>query len=291
MNIKQLNKTINQTPILTNVNFTLPLGEIVGLIGRNGSGKTTLFRSLSGHYLLDSGDIRIQGTSLLSHEQLKNQLFYIDEKEHFLGSYSLKKIGIFYRTAYKTFNQDLFLELTHQHHLPLHSTYKKLSKGMQGLFQMILAICSNAPYLLLDEPFDGLDVIVRKQVIRLLLEHISTGKHCALIASHNLVELEGLIDRALILKDTTISKEYSLDEMRAQAKKLQLVFKTKHIPEQITANAKIMQRRGRVIVAVFENYTPELATEITALQPLLLEELPLSLEDLFEATLNQEAIY
>lgn len=98
---------------------------------------------------------------------------------------------------------------------------------MQGLFNMILAISSNARFLLLDEPFDGLDVIVRKEVIGLLLEHISDNQRTALIASHNLNELENLADRVLLLKNQTIIKDYRLEEMRESAKKIQMVFKTK----------------------------------------------------------------
>lgn len=288
MKVMKLSKMIEGKQILNDVHFELKANEIVGLIGRNGSGKTTLFRTLTGQYLPDKGEIELDGISLLTATQSKSELFYIDEAENFLAPYTLKTINQFYRTAYPNFNQDLFLTLTGSHQLPLHVNYHGLSKGMQGLFNMILAISSNARFLLLDEPFDGLDVIVRKDVIGLLLEHISDIQRTALIASHNLNELENLADRVLLLKNQTIIKDYRLEEMRESAKKTQMVFKTKKIPSLVKEHSRLLTIQGRVITAIFEDFNQDLANKIQTLQPVLFEELPLSLEDLFEANLKEK---
>lgn len=288
MKVMKLSKMIEGKKILNDVHFELKANEIVGLIGRNGSGKTTLFRTLTGQYLPDKGEIELDGISLLTATQSKSELFYIDEAENFLAPYTLKTINQFYRTAYPNFNQDLFLTLTGSHQLPLHVNYHGLSKGMQGLFNMILAISSNARFLLLDEPFDGLDVIVRKDVIGLLLEHISDNQRTALIASHNLNELENLADRVLLLKNQTIIKDYRLEEMRESAKKIQMVFKTKKIPSLVKEHSRLLTIQGRVITAIFEDFNQDLANKIQTLQPVLFEELPLSLEDLFEANLKEK---
>ena len=288
MKVMKLSKMIEGKQILNDVHFELKANEIVGLIGRNGSGKTTLFRTLTGQYLPDKGEIELDGISLLTATQSKSELFYIDEAENFLAPYTLKTINQFYRTAYPNFNQDLFLTLTGSHQLPLHVNYHGLSKGMQGLFNMILAISSNARFLLLDEPFDGLDVIVRKDVIGLLLEHISDNQRTALIASHNLNELENLADRVLLLKYQTIIKDYRLEEMRESAKKIQMVFKTKKIPSLVKEHSRLLTIQGRVITAIFEDFNQDLANKIQTLQPVLFEELPLSLEDLFEANLKEK---
>lgn len=288
MKVMKLSKMIEGKQILNDVHFELKANEIVGLIGRNGSGKTTLFRTLTGQYLPDKGEIELDGISLLTATQSKSELFYIDEAENFLAPYTLKTINQFYRTAYPNFNQDLFLTLTGSHQLPLHVNYHGLSKGMQGLFNMILAISSNARFLLLDEPFDGLDVIVRKDVIGLLLEHISDNQRTALIASHNLNELENLADRVLLLKNQTIIKDYRLEEMRESAKKIQMVLKTKKIPSLVKEHSRLLTIQGRVITAIFEDFNQDLANKIQTLQPVLFEELPLSLEDLFEANLKEK---
>lgn len=289
MKVNNLQKTIDGQGILEKINFSLNPQEIVGLVGRNGSGKTTLFRTLAGHYLLDGGEVTIAGMDLAKAVEQKTQLFYIDELDNFLKYYSLKKINEFYRLAYPKFDQDRYLALLKENEFHQRMSYRRLSKGMQGLYQMILAISSEANYLLLDEPFDGLDVIVRKKVIALLLDHLATHENCSImIASHNLAELEGIIDRVLLLKGKSIVKDYSLEQMREHARKLQLVFRRKGVPAFVKEQAKLLSIQGRVVTVIFEEYTSELADQLKALEPVVMEELPLSLEDLFEANLRQE---
>lgn len=289
MKVNNLQKTIDGQAILEEINFSLNPQEIVGLVGRNGSGKTTLFRTLAGHYLLDGGEVTIAGMDLAKAVEQKTQLFYIDELDNFLKYYSLKKINEFYRLAYPKFDQDRYLALLKENEFHQRMSYRRLSKGMQGLYQMILAISSEANYLLLDEPFDGLDVIVRKKVIALLLDHLATHENCSImIASHNLAELEGIIDRVLLLKGKSIVKDYSLEQMREHARKLQLVFRRKGVPAFVKEQAKLLSIQGRVVTVIFEEYTSELADQLKAIEPVVMEELPLSLEDLFEANLRQE---
>ncbi|MHC5374288.1 ATP-binding cassette domain-containing protein [Enterococcus sp. LJL120] len=291
MKIEHLTKKIDGQLVLDDISVDLTPGEIIGLIGRNGSGKTTMFRTLAGHYLADGGEVLLEGEDLLNTPHLQERLFYLDEQYHFLNHYSLIKIGRFYQTIYQEFDFDFFLNLLQKQQLPLRKNYRSLSKGMQGLFNIILALASNAPYLFLDEPFDGLDVIVKKNVIRLLLENMGAAHRTVLISSHNLNALESLIDRALLLKDNQIVQDYRLETIRQQSRKLQLVFQKKQVPELVKANSKVINIQGRVVTAVFENYTPELEAQIKQLEPIVFEELPLSLEDLFEANLSREADY
>ncbi|MFW7432520.1 ABC transporter ATP-binding protein [Vagococcus carniphilus] len=159
---------------------------------------------------------------------------------------------------------------------------------MQGLFNIILGISSNAQVLILDEPFDGLDVIVKKQVMKLLLNEISLAQKSLLISSHNLIELETLLDRALILKNGKIVNEYHLEEVKGSMKKVQMVFKDKRIPEVIKKNAEILSVQGRVVVGLFKEITPVLKEEINRIEPVLFEEIPITLEDLFSANLTDE---
>lgn len=286
MNIQHLAKNINHKAVLADINVELPAGEIIGLVGRNGSGKTTFFRTVAGQYLPDQGELLIEGKSMLSNPALKEQLFFLDESTHFLNSYSLKKIALFYRAAYAQFDYDLFLQLVRKYQLPLNRLFRFFSKGMQGLAKIILAVCSNAQYLLLDEPFDGLDHFIRQEVIELLLNFQESGK-TLVIASHNLSELETLVDRVLFLKNHTIQKNYHLEDLRSNARKIQIVLREKKVPAFIKENSRFIQKQGRVWVVLFEHYNPALEEQLQALNPLLLEELPLSLGDLFEANLRE----
>lgn len=290
MKVQNLSKIIDQKEILRDIQFELTIGEIVGLVGRNGLGKTTLFRTLNSHYLADSGEIILQGTNLLEDPQYKNELFFIDEKENFFNPYSLKKIAAFYQLSYPKFDLDFFTKLIHAYQLPLNRSYQRLSKGMQKLFLLILAMSSKATYIFLDEPFDGLDVLVKKQMIELLLDAVGNQPISILISSHQLNELEPIIDRVMLLSQHTITQDYQLEALREHARKLQLVFKDKEIPEIVKQNSKAISIQGRVIVALFENYSDELAEKIKALAPLVMEELPIQLTDVFQANLRNEKI-
>lgn len=141
-----------------------------------------------------------------------------------------------------------------------------------------------------DEPFDGLDVLVKKQMVELLLDAISNEPISILVSSHQLNELEPIIDRVILLSQHTITQDYQLESLREKARKLQLVFKGKDIPELVKQNSKAIDIQGRVIVALFENYNDELAQQIKTLEPLVMEELPIQLSDVFEANLRNEKV-
>lgn len=286
MDVQKLTKRIHQKIILDDISFSLPKGEIVGLVGRNGTGKTTLLRTLAGQYLADEGEVWIQGTNIFVSPMFKEEIFYIDEKANFFASYTLGQLATFYRSVYPQFDEIYYQQLMKRYELTKVMRFKAISKGMQGLFKMILAIASRATYLLLDEPFDGLDVIIRKEVIGLLVGYIEESGHTALIASHDLDELDHLVDRVFFLNGATLSSGYELEQTKAQARKLQLVFKTKKVPTLLTEQTTILSVQGRVIVVLVERYTEEFAQKIKVLEPLLVEELPLNLEDLFMANVH-----
>ncbi len=290
MKIENLEKTIDHRVILKDINLTFQQGEITGLIGQNGSGKTTFFRTIAGHYELDTGKILIDQEDIQKNKLLKQKIFYIDEQYNFLSGYTLNKLLVFYQNAYARFNKEKYLTLTKKNNLNPNLRYRSMSKGMQGLYKMILAICSNAEYLLLDEPLDGLDFIVKKNVLGLLLDDVSENNRSIIISSHNLNELESIIDRALILKSNQIQLDYHLETLRENARKIQMVFKTKKVPPVVKENSRLLHFQGRVITAIFEHYTEELKALIQAEQPVLFEELPLTLEDVFEVNLTHEEV-
>lgn len=291
MKIDHLQKKIENKSVLKDISFELGVGEIIGLIGRNGEGKTTLFRTIANHYIKDGGDIYIDNQNIEEHLVKKEKIFYLDTQYTFFNNMKPIKIGEYYHLFYSEFDFERYQALIETYRLPAQTPFKRYSKGMQGLLRIILAICSNCPYILLDEPFDGLDIIVKKQVIRLVLDEISDQTRSVIISSHNLQELDYLIDRALILKNGEIIQDYKLDDARETIKKIQMLFSDHSLPELIKNNSTIIQIRGKVVVGIFENLTEELLAQINELNPLLFEELPISLEDLFTVNLTHEFDY
>ena len=289
MKVEHLSKVIDHRLIIEDVSFELKKGEIVGLIGRNGEGKTTIFRLLANHYGKTSGNVFINEENIDRHRDLYSQLFYIDSQYNSLSGMQPKQIAKMYQELYPEFNTERFVDLMNQHELPINKAYRTYSKGMQGLLQIILAICTNANYILLDEPLDGLDFYVKKQALQLLLTEVADQQKTLLISSHNLLELQFIIDRALIIKGGRLVKDYRLDEVKESVKKIQMIFPNGVLPEVVLNNATLVERKGKVSVGIFNQLTEALLADIYKYDPILFEELPISLEDVVASQVLDEA--
>ena len=290
MKVENLSKKIENRLIIDDISFQLKKGQIVGLIGRNGEGKTTLFRLLANHYNKSGGNIFIDEENIDRHRELYSEVFYLDGQYQSLHGMTPKAINKMYKELYPNFNSERFISLVETHHLPMGKTYRTYSKGMQGLLVIILALCSEASYILLDEPLDGLDFYVKKQALQLMLTEVAENEKCLLISSHNLLELEFIIDRALIIKKGQLVQDYLLDDMKSAMTKVQMIFPKSIIPDDVLENCQIIEQRGKVVVGLFTNLTSEMREHILTYNPILFESLPLSLEDLVATQVldNQE---
>ncbi|KRO24682.1 ATP-binding cassette domain-containing protein [Lactiplantibacillus fabifermentans] len=286
--IQNLTKLIDGHQTLDAISFSIAPGQIIGVIGRNGVGKTTLFRTINGQYLTDAGTVLLDNQVVVDQPALRTQLSFVDPQANFFRGATAQQVQWYYQAAYPDFDNAKFTTLLERYHLPLNRKLRHFSKGMFGLFTIILSVCTQAQYLFLDEPLDGLDVLIRKNILSILIDEAATGQRSIIIASHNLAELEGVIDRALMLKDGHLIHDYELETMRSQARKIQLVYRDKKIPAVVQQHGHVVSVSGRIIVVVFEDYTPALAAAIEATQPVFQERLPLSLTDLFMANLTDE---
>lgn len=284
--VQALTKRIGTQPVLEGITFSWQLGEIVGLVGRNGVGKTTLMRTLIDQYHPDGGRIEISGADVAKVPTRRQDMFYLDTEALFFKRWRLPAIGATMALAYPHFDQAQYLTLLAKHDLN-NQRYANLSKGYQALVRVALAIASQTPYILLDEPFDGLDVIIRKQIVALVIDTVASGKRSVMIASHALAELDGLADRILMLKDTRLIEDVTLEDLRQQAVKLQLVFAGTTLPAVIKTQGRILSVQGRVVTVLFTNYTPTLQQAIAQAHPVLNETLPVMLEDLFVSELRK----
>lgn len=291
LQVSGLSKQISGRAIIQDINFEWAPGEIIGLVGRNGVGKTTLFRTMMNQYVPEAGHVAIDGEDILDVPSRQEQLFFIDTQYNFLSTYRLWELPRFFGTVYPNFDGKRFTKLIAQFKLDPNSQYRRLSKGMRALVNLILALTSNATYIILDEPFDGLDVIVRENIATMVIDEVADQRKGFLISSHDLNELDGLSDRVLLLKDSQLVHDYNLEEVRSRAKKIQLVLNDKVIPDVLKKNSQLIRVSGRVLVVVITNYTPAIEQELKALKPVLFEELPLTLEDLFRANLAHDTGY
>ncbi|KRO04501.1 ABC-type multidrug transport system, ATPase component [Levilactobacillus paucivorans] len=291
LNVAGLSKEIGGRQIIQDITFEWAPGEILGLVGRNGVGKTTLFRSMMNHYVPEAGQVTVDGQNVQQVPSRQQQLFFIDTQYNFLNNYRLWELPDFFMAVYPRFDEQRFTSLLAEFKLDRNSQYRRLSKGMRALVNLVLALTSNATYIILDEPFDGLDVIIRENIASMVIDEVADQQKGFLISSHDLNELDGLSDRVLLLKDSKLVHDYNLEDIRAKAKKIQLVLNDRVIPAVLKEHSQLIRVSGRVLVVVITNYTPEVDQALKDLKPVLFEELPLTLEDLFRANLAHETGY
>lgn len=243
------------------------------------------------HYVPEAGHVTVDGQDTQRVPSRQQQLFFIDTQYNFLNNYRLWELPDFFRAVYPRFDEQRFTSLLAEFKLDRNSQYRRLSKGMRALVNLVLALTSNATYIILDEPFDGLDVIIRENIASMVIDEVADQQKGFLISSHDLNELDGLSDRVLLLKDSQLVHDYNLEDIRAKAKKIQLVLNDRVIPAVLKEHSQLIRVSGRVLVVVITNYTPEIDQALKDLKPVLFEELPLTLEDLFRANLAHETGY
>ncbi|EAF2830063.1 ABC transporter ATP-binding protein [Listeria monocytogenes] len=290
MKIRNLTKKMDDNLVLKDVSFDLKAGEITALIGRNGVGKTTLFSTMTGIYLPDEGDVFLDEESIFKHPEVKQQLFFLEDNMNHFNTYSVQTVVKIYRQIYPTFDEAFFSELMQQFELPMKAKLMSFSKGRKALFFIILAFSVNVRFLLLDEPMDGLDIIIKKQILAIIKDTVKKRGTSVVIASHRLEELEAIADRVIVLKGASVEFDYYLEDMRTDAVKIQVAFKTKKIPDFVKNNAQLLYRNGRIYTLLVTKNASSFLAELRLEEPVLLEEMSISIEDIFTVHLANDKI-
>ncbi|EAD0635547.1 ABC transporter ATP-binding protein [Listeria monocytogenes] len=290
MKIRNLTKKMDNNLVLKDVSFDLKAGEITALIGRNGVGKTTLFSTMTGIYLPDEGDVFLDEESIFKHPEVKQQLFFLEDNMNHFNTYSVQTVVKIYRQIYPTFDEAFFSELMQRFELPMKAKLISFSKGRKALFFIILAFSINVRFLLLDEPMDGLDIIIKKQILAIIKDTVKKRGTSVVIASHRLDELEAIADRVIVLKGASVEFDYYLEDMRTDAVKIQVAFKTKKIPDFVKNNAQLLYRNGRIYTLLVTKNASSFLAELRLEEPVLLEEMSISIEDIFTVHLANDKI-
>lgn len=290
MKIRNLTKKMDDNLVLKDVSFDLKAGEITALIGRNGVGKTTLFSTMTGIYLPDEGDVFLDEESIFKHPEVKQQLFFLEDNMNHFNTYSVQTVVKIYRQIYPTFDEAFFSELMQRFELPMKAKLMSFSKGRKALFFIILAFSINVRFLLLDEPMDGLDIIIKKQILAIIKDTVKKRGTSVVIASHRLEELEAIADRVIVLKGASVELDYYLEDMRTDAVKIQVAFKTKKIPDFVKNNAQLLYRNGRIYTLLVTGNASSFLAELRLEEPVLLEEMSISIEDIFTVHLANDKI-
>lgn len=267
---------------LSDVTMQVPKGAIYGLVGPNGAGKSTIIRHITGAYRPDSGEILVEGRPVYEDPSIKSRIAYIPDDLFYFLSADTMEMKRFYAGIYPDFNESLFEKL--REFFPSINTkrsIRRLSKGMQKQAAFWLALCCTPDILILDEPVDGLDPVMRRQIWRLILNEVSEREITVLVSSHNLRELEDVCDHVGIMHQGRIMLERSLSELQGTVSKVQVAFEQgiPSLPEKF--DILHMSNTGRVYTLIVRGNPEEARSFLDTLNPLLIDVLPLTLEEIF----------
>ncbi len=290
--IKGFSKSFDGKKVLNNIDISVPKGTIFGLIGPNGAGKTTLIKGLTGVYYGDEGEIKIDGQNVYENVDIKSKIGYVADENYFLSSYRVKDIIKFYQYSYKEFNLDRFKELNKIFKLPEKSYIFRFSKGMKMRLSIMLNLSIMPEVLILDEPTSGLDPVIKRKVMNLLLDEVAERGTTVFISSHNLSDLERICDGIAIINQGEVKYSNTIENMKNKIKKLQVAF-VEDAPENMDKWDEIIKvnKVGRVYHLITKDYSEELIDKLEKSKVHFIEELDLSLEDMFIYTLGEEDYY
>ena len=280
---KAVSKSFDGFLALNDLDMTVPRGSIYGLVGPNGAGKSTILRHLCGVYRPDSGVITIEGQPVYENPAIKERMVVIPDDVYYYGSASVREMMKFYRGMYPTFSMERFEQLTEAFpEVDAKRPIRRMSKGMQKQAAFWLAMSCCPDYLLLDEPVDGLDPVMRRQVWSLLMGDVAERGTTVLVSSHNLRELEDVCDHVGILSHGQVVIERSLSQLQGTTVKLQVAFPDGVQPGLPQGMEVLYQSQlGRVYTYIVRGSAEDVQQQVEAIRPLFVEALPLSLEEIF----------
>ncbi len=276
MELKHVTKSFGTFKALDDLTMTVPKGAVYGLVGPNGAGKSTAIRHLTGVYRPDSGSVLLGGEAIYENPKIKETIGYIPDEIFYFPSATLEEMRRFYRGLYPKFDDALFERLKEVFQLPEKTPIRRYSKGMQKQAAFHLALCCRPEVLILDEPVDGLDPVMRRQVMSLILADVAEHGTTVLISSHNLRELEDVCDHVGIMDHGKMLLEKSLADMQGATHKLQIVG-------EIPGDLEILHQSvsGRMKTCIVRGSAWEISEKAQAMDPAYFDVLPLSLEEIF----------
>ncbi len=276
LEMKNVTKSFGTFKALEDLTLTVPRGAVYGLVGPNGAGKSTAIRHLTGVYRPDCGEILMDGQHVYENNAIKARIGHIPDDIFFFPSATLEEMRRYYQGMYPKFDAALFERLHEVFNLPKKGQIRRFSKGMQKQAAFQLTISSRPDVMILDEPVDGLDPVMRRQVWSLILSDVAQYETTVLVSSHNLRELEDVCDHVGIMDHGKMLLERSLADMQGATCKLQIVG---NVPEDL--NILHESSSGRLKTLVVRGSTEEIIARAQAANPIYFDVLPLSLEEIF----------
>ena len=285
--VRELRKSFDGFEALRGLNIHVPKGAVYGLVGPNGAGKSTVIRHLAGICRQDGGEALIGGQPVYENPAVKEKIAYIPDDIFYFGAASIRDMKNLYRAMIPTFSDARFEKLREAFPLDEKRAMRRLSKGMQKQAAFWIALSCCPAVILLDEPVDGLDPVMRRQVWSLLLQDVAERGTTVLVSSHNLRELEDVCDHVGIMDRGRMLLERPLAALQENTVKIQLALPDgKELPDGLDNLHE--SRSGRLRQLILRGSSGELTARLAACEPFFMDVLPLSLEEIFIYELGGE---
>lgn len=280
--IDKLSKKYDKDYVLKDLSCTIKDNSIYGLVGANGSGKSTLLNTIMGVYDTDGGDIFVDGNRVYDNETIKQKMVYVQDDLFFYPSYTLLDTARYYASMYDDFDMEYLKELAKTFNLSLNKKISNFSKGMKRQCALICAICTNADYMFFDETFDGLDPVIRATMKKILIKQMNKKNTTIVMTSHNLRELEDICDNLGLLYQGGILFESDVDTIKTNMFKVQVSFE-KNFDKEDFDDMDILsfKKQGSVAILIIKDNDGKSKKKLEKMKPLILDYLPLTLEEVF----------
>ncbi|MBE7036088.1 MAG: ABC transporter ATP-binding protein [Ruminococcaceae bacterium] len=280
--IKNVTKNFDDFTALKEADIFIEKGTVYGLVGPNGSGKTTLIKCLCGVYRTNAGTITVDGEPVYDNPSLKERIAYIPDDLYFPATYTPRDMAKFYSTMYPSFSWEKYEKLGKLFQLDEKKRIARFSKGMQKqvIFWVCMSCCPDV--IVLDEPVDGLDPVMRKKVWSVILQEVEERQVTVLISSHNLRELEDVCDHVGILHQGEVLLQKALSDMKSDTFKLQVAFNG-DFPQVLSEKLSVLNhtQTGRVHLLIIRGSREDILQQVEAYEPVLADLIPLTLEEVF----------
>lgn len=287
--VENVEKSFDGLKALDGISLTVEKGSVYGLVGPNGAGKSTIIKHLTGVYKADSGSVLINDEPVYENPKVKEKISYIPDELFFINRASVKQMMKFYRNVYKDFDMERFEKLKEVFSsININKPICRLSKGMQKQAAFWLTICCNPEIIILDEPVDGLDPVMRRQVWSLLLQDVAERSTTVLVSSHNLRELEDVCDTVGILNKGKMMLEKSLSSLQGSVVKYQVVYNGEAPDLKDKLDILHVQNNASVYTYIIRGEAKMIEDVLRSFQPVILDVIPLTLEEIFIYELGGE---
>lgn len=276
-------KKLDGNTILKELNLTVKRGSIYGLIGSNGAGKSTLLNVLAGVYKPDGGTAKICGENIFENVNVKGKTAYISDDPFYFNGATVDETAAYLNDVYENFSMDKYKTLSDVFPIDTSKKISSFSKGMKRQVAIMLALAQQPEFLLCDESFDGLDPVIRKLVKRLFVNEVSENGMTIVISSHNLREMENLCDTIGILHENKIVVEKSIADIKDTLHRYQAAYKPMIDVEMLKDRLNILtsNMRGSILELTVRGEREKISAVLESYAPLLIDEIELTLEDIF----------